>query len=51
MAPMDGVQSAVLKAAVNKWISALADDKIDAVEKTSVVNKHTFIAGSRTEAI
>jgi hypothetical protein len=33
MSPMDGVQSALLKAAINKWISPLAGDKIDAVEK------------------
>ena len=33
MAPRDGAQSAVLKAAVNKWISALAGDKIDVAEK------------------
>jgi len=33
MAPMDGGQSALLKASINKWISPLAGDKIDAVEK------------------
>jgi len=33
MAPMDGAQSALLKASINKKISPLVGDKIDAVEK------------------
>jgi hypothetical protein len=33
MAPMDGAQSALFKASINKWISPLAADKIDADEK------------------
>jgi hypothetical protein len=33
MAPMDGIQSALLKASINKRILAIAGDKIDAAEK------------------
>jgi hypothetical protein len=42
---MDGIQSALLKASINKWISPLAGHKIDAVKKRPryLINAHWLL--------